>query len=121
VQVVAQHLTDDGVFVLEAFVPDLTRFDRGQQMEARQVESDHVRFEASVHDPVQQHVMTQQVVLAAHGIRFYPVEIRYAWPSELDLMARLAGLQLRHRRARWAEEPFTASNGSHVSVYGRPT
>jgi SAM-dependent methyltransferase len=119
-QGVAQHLTDDGVFVLEAFVPDLTRYDRGQRVEARQVETDQVHLATSVHDPVQQRVMTQQVVLAEHGIRFYPVQTRYAWPSELDLMARLAGLQLRHRWAGWAEEPFTATSGNHVSVYGRP-
>jgi SAM-dependent methyltransferase len=121
VQGVAHHLTDDGVFVLEAFVPDLTRFDRGQQVEARQVATDHVRLDTSVHAPVQQRVMSQHVVLSAQGIRLYPVQIRYAWPSELDLMARLAGLQLRHRWAGWAEEPFTATSGSHVSVYAHAT
>jgi SAM-dependent methyltransferase len=119
VQGVAQHLTDNGLFVLEAFVPDLTRYDRGQRVEARQVESDQVHLATSVHDPVQQRVMTQQVVLTAQGTRFYPVQTRYAWPAELDLMARLAGLQLRHRWSGWAEEPFTASSGSHVSVYAR--
>jgi SAM-dependent methyltransferase len=121
VQGVADHLTDDGVFVLEAFVPDLTRFDRGQRVEARQVATDHVRLDTSVHDPVQQRVMSQHVVLSAQGIRLYPVQIRYAWPSELDLMTRLAGLQLRHRWAGWAEEPFTATSGSHVSVYAHAT
>jgi SAM-dependent methyltransferase len=121
VQGVADHLTDDGVFVLEAFVPDLTRFDRGQRVEARQVATDHVRLDTSVHDPVQQRVMSQHVALSAQGIRLYPVQIRYAWPSELDLMARLAGLQLRHRWAGWAEEPFTATSGSHVSVYAHAT
>jgi SAM-dependent methyltransferase len=121
VQGVADHLIDDGVFVLEAFVPDLTRFDRGQRVEARQVATDHVRLDTSVHDPVQQRVMSQHVALSAQGIRLYPVQIRYAWPSELDLMARLAGLQLRHRWAGWAEEPFTATSGSHVSVYAHAT
>jgi SAM-dependent methyltransferase len=117
-QGVAQHLTDDGVFVIEAFVPDLTRYDRGQRVEARQVATDQVHLHASVHDPVQQRVMSQQVVLTAQGIHLYPVQVRYAWPSELDLMARLAGLRLRHRWAGWAEEPFTAMSGTHVSVYG---
>jgi hypothetical protein len=70
---------------------------------------------------VQQRLATQQVILTEQGLRFYPVQARYAWPSELDLMARLAGLQLRHRWAGWAAEPFTAASGSHVSVYGRPT
>ena len=120
-QGVAQCLTDDGIFVLEAFVPDLSRYDRGQRVEARQVQTDHVHLATSVHDPVQQRVMTQQVVLTARGIQLYPVQSRYAWPSELDLMARLAGLQLRHRWAGWAEEPFTASSDNHVSVYARAT
>ena len=118
---VAQHLTDDGVFVLEAFVPDLTRFDRGQRVEARAVATDRIHLDASVHDPVQQRVVSQHVVLSEQGIRLYPVQVRYAWPSELDLMARLAGLQLRHRWAGWAQEPFTATSGSHVSVYARAT
>jgi hypothetical protein len=51
--------------------------------------------------------------------RFYPVQIRYAWPSELDLMARLAGLRLRQRWGGWRRESFTASSTSHVSVYKR--
>jgi SAM-dependent methyltransferase len=118
---VAQHLTEDGVFVLEAFVPDLTRFERGQRVGAREVETDRIHLEASVHDPVQQRVVSQHVVLSEQGIRLYPVQIRYAWPSELDLMARLAGLQLRHRWAGWAQEPFTATSGTHVSVYARAT
>jgi SAM-dependent methyltransferase len=118
---VAQHLTDDGVFVLEAFVPDVTRFDRGQRVETRQVTTACIHLETSVHDPVQQRVMSQQVVLTDQGIRLYPVQVRYTWPSELDLMARLAGLQLRHRWAGWAQEPFTATSGNHVSVYARAT
>jgi hypothetical protein len=85
------------------------------------VDTDHVHLETSVHDPVQQRVMSQQVVLTERGIRFYPVQIRCARPSEFDLMARLAGLQLRHRWAGWTEEPFTATGMSHVSVYGRAT
>lgn len=120
-QGVSRHLTDEGVFVLEAFVPDLSRYDRGQRVEARQVEMDRVHLSTSVHDPVRQRVMTQQVVLSEEGIRLYPVQTRYAWPSELDLMARLAGLQLQDRWAGWAQEPFTATSGSHVSVYARAT
>jgi SAM-dependent methyltransferase len=118
---VAQHLTDDGAFVLEAFVPDLARFDRGQRVEARMVETERIHLDASVHDSVQQRVMSQHMVLSEQGIRLYPVQVRYAWPSELDLMARLAGLQLRNRWAGWAQEPFTATSASHVSVYARAT
>jgi len=114
---VAEHLTKDGVFVLEAFVPDVGRFDRGQRTGTSGVELDEVAFHADLHDPVQQVVSSQHVVMREGGLRFYPVKIRYAWPSELDLMARLAGLELRERWGGWRREPFTASSGRHVSVY----
>ncbi|MBI3329494.1 MAG: class I SAM-dependent methyltransferase [Nitrospinae bacterium] len=118
---IAQHLTDDGVFVLEAFVPDLTRFDRGQRVGVHTVETDYVHLEATVHDPVQQRLVSQHAVLSEKGTRLYPVQVRYAWPSELDLMARLAGLRLRNRWGGWGQEPFTAASGSHVSVYAHAT
>jgi len=50
-------------------------------------------------------------------VRAFPVNFRYAWPAELDLMARIAGLTLRDRWAGWQREPFTALSGSHVSIY----
>jgi hypothetical protein len=49
-----------------------------------------------------------------------PYEFRYVWPSELDLMARLAGMRLRHRWAGWRREPFTNLSRAHVSVYQKP-
>ena len=65
------------------------------------------------------------LALAARGIRVggidssSPIVTRYAWPSELDLMARIAGLLLKARRDGWNREPFTATSATHVSVYGR--
>jgi hypothetical protein len=49
----------------------------------------------------------------------YPVLLRYAWPSEIDLMARLAGLKLRSRWGGWQGEPYAAAAGMHISVYGK--
>lgn len=115
---VAAHLTDDGVFVIEAFVPDLARFDRGQRTCLNRVTLDEVVLGVSRHDPVHQRVDSQHVLLRADGIRLLPVSIRYTWPAELDLMARLAGLRLRDRWSGWRREPFTAGSGLHVSVYG---
>lgn len=117
---VAEHLDEDGAFVVEAFVPDLARFDRGQRLGAFQVGPGDVYLEASVHEPVAQRVHSQQIHIREDGIRLYPVQIRYAWPSELDLMARLAGLRLRERWADWRREPFGPGSGAHVSVYARP-
>jgi hypothetical protein len=76
-------------------------------------------LEASRHDAVAQRTMSQRVVLTDGGLKLYPVQVRYAWPAELDLMARLAGLGLRARWAGWQREPFTAQSGRHVSVYER--
>ena len=57
------------------------------------------------------------MVLAEGDVRLHPGAIRYAWPSELDLMARLAGLRLRERWGGWRREPFGADSALHVSVY----
>lgn len=99
-------------------MPDLRRFDRGQRTGTQRVELDEVSLHADLHDPVAQRVSSQHVV-REDGIRLFPVHIRYAWPSELDLMGRLAGLRLRERFGGWEREPFTAASGRHVSVYER--
>ena len=115
----ARHLAPDGVFALDAFVPDLTRFERGQRLETRAAEPNEVRLEASRHDPVNQRVTSTLVRLSAVGPRLLPTTARYAWPAELDLMARLAGLRLRDRWQWWDHTPFTSSSGQHVSIYER--
>ncbi len=116
---VAKKLDDGGLFVFDAFVPDLSRFDRRQRIGMESHEPDALRLEASVHDPVNQVVNSRHVMLSEKAVRFFPLKIRYAWPSELDLMARLAGLQLRDRFGGWRRQPFTADSTSHVSVYER--
>jgi SAM-dependent methyltransferase len=114
---VAEHLAQDAVFVLEAFVPDPTLFNRGQRMGIRHLQTGRLVLDASQHDPVNQRVTSQHVVIQETGVKLYPVQIRYAWPSELDLMARLAGLRLQDRWGGWRREPFTAASATHVSVY----
>ncbi len=113
----AEHLADDGVFLIEAFVPDQTRFIRNQNVSAGLVLSDMVSLDISRHDPVNQIVHSQHVLIRNYGVRLYPVQVRYAWPSELDLMARLAGLRLRSRWGDWDGSPFTVSSEYHVSIY----
>ena len=115
---VAAHLTDDGVFVVEAFVPDVSRGD--QYVTTQEVKIDEVSLDAFTHDAVAQRLDINHVTLTSGaGIRMYPVVLRYAWPSELDLMARIAGLRLKNRWAGWSHEPFTSTSTTHVSVYGR--
>jgi len=120
-QAVADHLTPDGAFVVEAFVPDPARFDRDQRTATSHLAGDWILLESTVHDPVAQRVRTVNAFISAQATRLYPVELRYAWPSELDLMARLAGLRLEHRWGGWRREEFTASSPRHISVYKPPS
>ncbi|MCC6312897.1 MAG: class I SAM-dependent methyltransferase [Thermomicrobiales bacterium] len=117
---VATHLTEDGVFVVEAFVPSyLLRLRDNQYVDAEGIEIGEVRLDVGRHDPVRQMLEESHVVLSPAGVRLFPIVTRYAWPSELDLMARIAGLRLKNRWGGWEGEPFTASSPRHVSVYGR--
>jgi SAM-dependent methyltransferase len=119
-QGVAQHLAANGAFLMQAFVPDVTRFDRGQRVEAMDVGTDIVHVEASRYDPATQRVTSQHIVVEEGRTRLFPVTLRYAYPSELDLMARLAGLWLRERWGGWDRRAFDSSSQQHVSVWERP-
>ena len=116
---VADRLTPGGAFVVEAFVPDPTRYSHGQRVSASRVGVDDVWLEVGSHDAATQRIDSSRVVIGAAGVRTYPVRLRYAWPSELDLMARLAGLRLRARWGGWRREPFDSASTSHVSVWER--
>jgi SAM-dependent methyltransferase len=116
---VAHHLTSLGVFVVEAFMPDLSRFDRHQRVQVTDLGLENVMLETTRHDPVAQRIDSHHVVLGRERTELYPITMRYAYPPELDLMARLAGLHLRARWGGWRGEPFTSDSQSHVSVYER--
>jgi hypothetical protein len=117
---VAAHLTDDGVFLIEAYVPDfLYRLRNDQYVDAESIEVNEVRFDLLRHDMATQIIVESHVSLSAAGVRLNPVVQRYAWPSELDLMGRIAGLRLKHRWGGWNREPYTSASSFHVSVYGR--
>jgi SAM-dependent methyltransferase len=116
---VAAHLKEGGKFVIEAFVPDVKRFTGGQELRTYAVTTEQVSLQASQHDPVHQRLKSQFIVLRNNQIKLYPVEIRYCWPSELDLMAQLAGLRLVHRWASWTREELNAGSEKHISVYER--
>lgn len=115
---IASHLTPDGLFVMSAFVPDPARFGGGRVSVSR-IEDDLVQLDTTRLDPVAQVSHSQHVVLTPEGVRLYPVNVRWAYPPELDLIARLAGLRLRDRWSSWKREAFTGESVQHVSVYGR--
>jgi SAM-dependent methyltransferase len=114
---VARVLAPDGVFVLECFVPDPTRFDRGSRVEALEVTEDSATIQVYRHDAAAQRYAKQTITFTEAGIRMLPVALRYCSPSELDLMAQQAGLELRERYADWERRPFTDESTGHISVY----
>ena len=114
---VSKTLKPNGKFLIEAFVPDLARFDGGQTIRTSGVSTERVKLECSQHDRATQTVISQLVIIDDQGIRLYPVNIRYAWPSELDLMAELANLKFVDRWGGWDKQPFTSSSTFHISIY----
>jgi hypothetical protein len=83
------------------------------------VAMDEVRLSANSYDPLTQILDINHMRLTTDGIAMSPISLRLVYPSELDLMARIAGLHLRHRWGGWRREPFTVDSRRHVSVYGR--
>ncbi len=117
---VAAHLTADGSFVIEAFHPGyLHRLRDSQYVDAELVEVDKVGLDVARHDPARQLLEKNHVSLSREGVRLDPIVLRYAWPAELDLMARIAGLRLKERWDGWDRRPFAADSRVIVSVYGR--
>ena len=114
----AAHLPSGGRFVIEARVPELQRLPLGQTVLPWRAAPDGMSY--YVYDTVTQRLSGQHYHFDGGAIEASPTEMRYAWPAELDLMARLAGLRLEHRWGGWQREPFTGLSPSHVSVYAKP-
>ena len=111
----AAHLQTGGRFVIEARVPELQRLPLGQTVLPWRADPDGMSY--YVYDVVSQRLSGQHYYFTDGRVEASPTEMRYAWPSELDLMARLAGMRLEHRWGGWAREPFTHLSPSHISVY----
>ncbi|MGH8873451.1 MAG: class I SAM-dependent methyltransferase [Acidimicrobiia bacterium] len=119
----ARALEPGGRFVLDAFVPDLKRFDHHEtRMAVESITSTQAHaYELSIHDPVGQTVTSHHVRHFEDGRTVVlPVKIRYVWPSEMDLMARIAGLELEEWWGWYDRRRFTEQSGQHVSVYRKP-
>jgi len=115
----AAHLEPGGCFLIECVVPDLRRLPPG--------ETGRVFHQDAIHLGVDQYEPAGDQVLWSHHywrvgdrVETFSMPFRYAWPSELDLMARLAGMQLRSRWSDWHGAPFTFESTTHVSVWEKP-
>lgn len=112
----AGHLRPGGAFVVETMVPALRLLPPGQRWVAFDVSEGHVGVDE--YDVVTQILVSHHATTRADGwVERFSMPCRYVWPSELDLMARLAGLRLRDRWAGWDRSPFTEASTSHVSVW----
>jgi SAM-dependent methyltransferase len=113
----AAHLRSGGRFVIETGVPPLQSLPPGQTVIPFRADPEGFSFD--VFDVVTQQFSSQHFYIADGKLEAFPVEFRYVWPSELDLMARLAGMRLENRWAGWQREPFTALSTGHVSVWSK--
>jgi len=116
----ARHLAPGGRFVVEAWIPDLGAFRHNRRVRHRVLRDDLVSIESAELEPAEQRMRTTQAVFRNGSVRLYPANHRYAWPSELDLMARLAGLEREDRWADWHRRPFDDHSTTHVTVYRCP-
>ena len=115
----ARHLGDVGAFVVENLVPTAHVTGRGQFVDAERVTADEVVLDVNRYDPVTQLLEENHVSISARGIRMGPIAQRLTFPSELDLMARLAGLRLLERWGGFDRTAFTSRSEGHVSVWTR--
>jgi SAM-dependent methyltransferase len=114
-----RHLEPGGCFVVEAYVLRPEQLTGGWTIQPRFVQHEHVELELSRYDIATHQIERTLVHVRTDGLRFVTIKDSFAWPAELDLMARAAGLRLRSRCGGWSGEPFGASSNKHVSVYER--
>jgi SAM-dependent methyltransferase len=112
---VAAHLEPGGCFVIEVSVPDLQRLPHGETIRPFRVTPTRLGFDE--YDVVSQGLVSHHYSTVDDRLAALSIPFRYVWPSELDLMAELAGMRLRERLGGWRGEPFTADSTSHVSVW----
>ena len=111
----AEHLQPGGSFVIELYIPALRRLPPGESVVPFTLTPTHLGFE--------EYDVANQIAYSHHYWQLdgqwdsLSAPFRYAWPSELDLMARIAGLSLRERWANWNRDPFTSESTRHVSVW----
>jgi len=112
---VARHLEPGGCFVIECYIPELRRLPPGETIHPFDVTPTHLGFEE--YDFATQIAYSHHYWLEGATLETFSAPFRYVWPSELDLMARLAGMTLKERWSTWARDPFTSESTSHVSVW----
>jgi SAM-dependent methyltransferase len=111
----AAHLRPGGCFVVETMIPDLQRLPAGETVRPFLVSASRLGFDE--YDVAAQGLVSHHYWVQDGDARTMSIPFRYVWPSELDLMAQLAGMTLRDRWGSWRREPFTSDSSAHVSVW----
>lgn len=119
-QCVADQLEPGGQFLVEAFMPNRERFQDNQAVRTKHVSMNTAWLEAAQHNPVTQTIDYQRIRITDEGTRLMPLAMRYVWPSELDLMAALAGFEPVVKWGGWHKQPLTPSSDMYVALYARP-
>jgi methyltransferase family protein len=112
---VAAHLETGGCFVIEVYIPELQRLPPGETIHPFAMTPTHLGFEE--YDVATQIAFSHHYWVVDGQLQTFSAPFRYVWPSELDLMAQLAGMTLRERWSGWKREPFTSESRSHISVW----
>jgi hypothetical protein len=115
---VAAHLRPGGRFLIEVMVPDLQRLPPGETVRPFRIDASRLGFDE--YDPARQGLVSHHFRLIDGRWERFAVPFRYVWPSELDLMAELAGLVPRGRWSGWKREPFTSDSRQLVAVWEKP-
>jgi SAM-dependent methyltransferase len=115
---VAAHLEPGGFFVIEVGVPGLRELPPGETFRVFHVSENRWGFDE--YDVANQGLTSHHFEIVDGRAERLSIPFRYAWPSELDLMAQLAGMRLRDRWSGWKREPFTSDSDKHVSVWEKP-
>ena len=115
---VAAHLEPGGCFVIEVGVPGLQWLPPGETIRTFHVSETRWGFDE--YDVAKQGLISHHFEIVDGRVERLSIPFRYAWPSELDLMAQLAGMRLRERWSGWKREPFTSDSSKHVSVWEKP-
>jgi hypothetical protein len=115
----AAALEYDDLAQFEALLPSLDSYNDAHKVSVAGARDDRVVINVSQLDPTAQTIDNHQLVITNGSVDINPIHIRYSWPSELDLMARLAGLRLHDRWSTWDRDPFGLGDHHHISVYGR--
>ncbi len=114
----AAHLEPGGAFIIEVMTPRLQKLPQGDSFVAWDVSEDHWGIDE--YDVANQTLISHHARVVSNNVERSSIPFRYVWPAELDLMARLAGLELKERWNDWDRSPFTSTSEQHVSVWIKP-